>query len=85
MSANPRRRRAAGSLGDLKRYLWAVVCYNLDVVEEPTHPHDLRQRAGNALVQAGMAYLKATEQTALEQRIRALELAAERNGHNEFP
>ena len=81
MSANPRRRRAAGSLGDLKRVLWAAICYNRDVIEDADLSHELRQRASNSLSQAALAFMRCTEQAELEGRIRQLELAAERNGH----
>ena len=82
MSANPRRRRAAGSLGDLKRALWAAICYNRDVIEDTDLSHELRQRASNSLSQAALAFMRCTEQAELEQRIRALECAAERVGRN---
>ena len=81
MQAKPRRRRAAGSLGDLKRVLWVAICYNRDVIEDAGLGHELRQRASNSLSQAALAFMRCTEQVELEQRIRQLELAAERNGN----
>jgi hypothetical protein len=75
-----RRRRRSGSLADLKRALWAAICYNRDVLEDDTHAHELRQKASNALVQAGLAYVKITEVTDILPQLAALERAAERNG-----
>ena len=72
---------------DLKRALWVAVCYNRDVLEDNTHTHELRQKASNALSQAALAFMRCTEQAELEQRICALERAAERagrNGHHDF-
>ena len=87
MTPKTRRNRREGSIGTLKRYLWSVVCYNLEVVEDTRRPHVLRQKAGNALVQAGMAWLKATEQGDLLKRIEELEAAdrerqSTRNGYH---
>jgi hypothetical protein len=83
LRANRRHRRSSGSLRHLKHYLWAVVSYNLEVLEDPEHAHDLRQKAGNALVQASMAYLKVSETTDILTRLEQLErAAAERNGHD---
>ena len=86
MNATPRRRRASGSLGQLKGYFWAAVCYELSVVEDPEQPHETRHKAVNGLVQAGLAYMKSVELTDLEARLSRLEerLALgemSRNGH----
>jgi len=81
MEPKQRRNRRTGSMGTLKRYLWSVVCYNLAVVEDTRRPHVLRQKAGNALVQAGMAWLKATEQGDLLKRIEELEAADHERQH----
>ena len=81
MEKKTRRRRRSGSLVDLKKALWAAICYNRDVIEDADLSHELRQRASNSLSQAALAFMRCTEQAELEQRIRQLELAAERNGH----
>ena len=76
-----RRRRRSGSLADLKRALWVAVCYNRDVLEDAAHPHELRQKASNALVQAGLAYVKITEVADILPQLAALENAVKRNGY----
>jgi hypothetical protein len=81
LRANRRHRRSSGSLRHLKHYLWAVVTYNLEVLEDQEHGHDLRQKAGNALVQASMAYMKVSEQVDILTRLERLEHAAsQKNG-----
>ena len=89
MSANPRRRRRAGSLGVLKASLWAVIEYDLGLVEDDFVDHELRQKAANGLIQASLAYAKLLEQYDLAHEVQSLrELAARelatrhlRNGH----
>jgi hypothetical protein len=61
--------------------LWAAVCYNLDVIEDPELDHDLKQRACNALTQTSLAYLKVIEAHEIEQDVRALEALPSSNGH----
>jgi len=82
MSATPRRRRRSGSLGALKSAFWAVIEYNLSVVEDPALDHELRQKAGNALTQAGQAYAKVLGLYDLEAKVKALESLAAGNGHH---
>jgi hypothetical protein len=83
LRANQRHRRSSGSLRHLKHYLWAVVTYNLEVLEDQEHGHDLRQKAGNALVQASMAYVKVSEATDILTRLEQLEReVSERNGRH---
>lgn len=82
MSAKSRRRRASGSLPALKQALWAVVRYNLDVIEDADLDHELRQKACNGLVQASLAYAKVMELYDLEHQVKALEHLASGNGHH---
>ena len=82
MAMKPQRRRARGSLGALNHYLWAVVCYNLSVVEDDTLPHDLRQKAGNGLVQAGLAFMRAHELLEIDARLKKVEALTATNGHH---
>ena len=87
MSAKARRRRGSGSLGQLKGYFWAAVCYELSVIENPEQPHETRHKAVNGLVQAGLAYMKSIELTDLEARLSRLEerLALGEMSHNGHP
>jgi hypothetical protein len=75
MAVKRRRRRGIGSLSDLQRHLWAILLYNMDVIQDEERPHVLRQKASNCAVQAGMAWLKCEEQADLLKRIEALEAA----------
>ena len=85
MAVKRRRRRGSGSLEELKRHLWAILLYNMDTLEDDERPHVLRQKASNCAVQAGLAWLKATEVVDIEQRLAKLEsAAAERNGHAKY-
>jgi hypothetical protein len=81
MSAKPRQRRRSGSLGSLKSALWAVITYNLDVIEDAELDHELRQKACNSLVQASLAYARVIEQHDMEGQMKALERLAQGNGH----
>jgi hypothetical protein len=69
MSGKRRQRRRSGSLGSLKSALWAVVLYNLDVIEDDYAEHELRQKACNALTQAALAYAKVTELYEVERKV----------------
>jgi hypothetical protein len=81
MAAKSRRRRASGGLAALKRALWAVIVYNLEVIEEAELEHDLRQRACNSLTQAALAYSRVVEQHDMAQQMAALQHLASGNGH----
>ena len=81
MATKKRRRRAHGSLADLRRGLWSVFLYNLNLVEDGDHPHELRLKASNGAVQSALAWMKATEQENLAQRIEALEEAMTHEHH----
>jgi hypothetical protein len=81
MDAKPRRRRMSGSLGQLKGALWAVIHYNVGVVEDENAEHDLRQRASTSLVQAALAYARIVELHDLEAQMKSLEHLANGNGH----
>jgi hypothetical protein len=82
MRTNPRRRRGSGSLGELKAAIWTVIFYNRGVVEDDDLDHELRQRAGNALVQAALAYAKVMELYDLEREVKTLEQRTASNGHH---
>jgi hypothetical protein len=75
------KRRRSGSIGSLKAALWAAVCYNLDVIEDPELDHELKQRACNSLTQTSLAYAKLVELYTLERDVRDLEHLANDNGH----
>jgi hypothetical protein len=81
MEAKRPKRRRSGSIGSLKSALWATIIYNLDVIEDPERDHDLRQKACNCLVQAGLAYAKILELHDLEHQVEDLEQLAGMNGH----
>lgn len=80
MSATRRRRRRSGSLGALKGALWAVIQYNLDLIDNEALDHDIRQRACNALTQAGLAYARVVELHDVEKQLGRLEQVAQGNG-----
>ena len=79
--AKPRKRRRSGSIGSLKAALWAAVCYNLDVIEDLSLEHEVKQRACNALTQASLAYSKLVELHELQTHMATLEHLAHGNGH----
>jgi hypothetical protein len=79
MSATPRRRRASGTLGQLKGRLWAVIEYSTRLVEDEDRSPMLRLKASTALVQAALAYSRIVELSDHEARIARLE--ADRNSH----
>jgi hypothetical protein len=81
MSVQPRRRRRSGSLSALKSALWACIAYNLEVIDDKTLEHDLRQRACNSLTQAALAYSRIVELYDLEREVKALEQLSHSNGH----
>jgi hypothetical protein len=76
------KRRRSGSIGSLKAALWAAVCYNLDVIEDPDVDHELKQRACNSLTQTSLAYCKLVELYDLEREVSAIERLTPRNGNH---
>jgi hypothetical protein len=66
-------KRSRGSLGELKTALWAVVRYNLGVLEDPSQSHETRRAAGNSLTQAGTAYAKVMMIYKVAQDVKRLE------------
>jgi hypothetical protein len=76
------KRRRSGSMGSLKAALWAVVTYNLDVIEDPERDHELRQKASNCLVQASLAYAKIVELYDLERDVSEMERLMPPNGNH---
>jgi hypothetical protein len=82
--AKPRQRRRSGSLGSLKSALWATITYNLDVIEDVTLEHDLRQRACNSLTQAALAFAKVVDLLEVQRRVADLEVPVT-NGHGGHP
>jgi hypothetical protein len=86
MRGQPRRRKGAGSLGQLKARLWAEIEYATSLVENGTTDHELRLQGLTALVQAALAYAKILDLYEKEREIERLEaLAAQvtrmHNGH----
>jgi hypothetical protein len=82
MSATPRRRRGSGSLGQLKARLWAVIEYNVSLVEDDDADHELRLKGSTTLVQAALAYARVLELYDLEREVTELEQLTPRNGHH---
>ncbi len=82
MNAKPRRRRASGSLGQLKARVWAVIEYNVTLVEDETADHELRLKGSTSLVQAALAYARVMELYEVEKEVKALEQLARGNGHH---
>jgi hypothetical protein len=82
MSATPRRRRRAGSLGALKSRLWASIEYLVNVIDDETQLHEDRRASCNALTQSTLAYCRVMELYELEQGMQHLEHLATGNGHH---
>jgi hypothetical protein len=80
--AKRRQRRHSGSLGSLKSALWAVILYNLDVIEEESTEHELKQKACNSLTQAALAYSRVVEQHEMTRQMAHLEHLASSNGYH---
>jgi hypothetical protein len=70
----------AGTLADLQRVLWHMI-RRVEALTDDDPPPDRVLRCAHALAQLSGAYRAVTEVVAIEQRIRALEMAAERNGN----
>ena len=82
MPRKRRRRRAKpGSLEQLTAALWQCVLEVEALLNEDECPADRVLKAAHALAQLAGAYRAVMETAELEQRIRALEEAADRNGH----
>jgi hypothetical protein len=82
MARKRRRRRAKpGSLEQLTAVLWRTVLEIEALLNEDECPADRVLKASHALAQLAGAYRAVMETASLEQRIQALEHAAERNGH----
>jgi hypothetical protein len=82
MARKRRRRRAKpGSLEQLTAVLWRTVLEVEALLNEEDCPPERVLRCAHALAQLSGAYRSVTEVVAIEQRIRALEMAAERNGN----
>jgi hypothetical protein len=82
MARKRRRRRAKpGSLEQLSAVLWRTILEIEAMLNEDDCPPDRVLRAGHCLAQMASAYKAVVETVSLEEKIRALEMAAERNGH----
>jgi hypothetical protein len=81
MSTKPRRRRGSGTLGQLKARLWAVIEYNVTLVEDETADHELRLKGSTTLVQAALAYARIVELYDVARDVSALEQLSNGNGH----
>ena len=73
MRAKPRKRMRSGSMSSLKAALWSAINYNLDVIEDATQAHELRQKACNCLVQGALAYARVCELADVEADMRRYE------------
>ena len=81
MARKRRRRRAKpGSLEQLTAVLWRCVLEVEALLNEDECPADRVLKAAHALAQLAGAYRTVIETADLEQRIQALEQAAERYG-----
>jgi hypothetical protein len=84
MRSKPRRRRAPGSLSQLKARLWAGIEYATGLVEEHTATHEIRLQALTSLVQAATAYARIVDLHEKEKELQQLEALAAQvrgNGH----
>jgi hypothetical protein len=82
MRAKPQRRRQRGSLVATQKALWAVIQYNLDVIEHHDLDHDIKQRASTSLVQAALAWARLAELCDLEKQMQSYEQLT--NGHGRY-
>jgi hypothetical protein len=78
----PRKRRRSGSTGSLKSALWAIITYNLDVIEDTGLDHEVRQKACHCLTQASLAWSRIVEQHDMARQMTRLERLAQGNGHH---
>ena len=88
MAAKALGRRPRGSLVAVQKAIYAVIKYNWDVIEDETLDHETKQRASNALVQAGLAWSKLEELYTLEREVREVEELAHHshsNGNGDHP
>lgn len=67
------RRRKPGDLGQLRAVLWGMLLEAESIAQDRALDENTRLKAISALATAAGAYLKATEQGDLEQRLAALE------------
>jgi hypothetical protein len=82
MARKRRRRRAKpGSLEQLSAVLWRTVLEIEAMLNEDDCPPDRVLRCAHALSQLSSAYKSVIDGVDIEQRIRVLEMALERNGH----
>ena len=79
-----RRRSKPGTLEELTAVLWRTIREVEALLAEPDCPPERVLRTGHCLAQMAGAYRAVTDTLEIEQRIRALEAASERNGTHEF-
>jgi hypothetical protein len=72
-----KRHPKAGSLDDLKRILWSMI-RRVERLSDDAEPEQVL-RCAHALSQLSGSYRSVIEGVDMEQKIRALELAAERS------
>jgi hypothetical protein len=77
-----KRRHKPGNLDDLRRVLWQVILEVEALLDTRPPSHELVLKSAHALSQLAASYRAVTETADLEQRIQALEHAAERNGQS---
>ena len=75
-----KRHGKPGSLADLQKVLWAII-RRVERLSDEDAPPDQVLRCAHALAQLSSAYRTVIEGVDMEERIRALEMAAERNGY----
>jgi hypothetical protein len=81
MNAKPLRRRPRGSLLQVQKAVYAVLDYNLSVIEDDSAEHELKLRACTSLVQASLAWVRISELTDLEKSMVRLETLANNGSH----
>jgi hypothetical protein len=77
-----RRHPKPGTLADLQRVLWAMI-RRVERLSDDAEPEQVL-RCAHALSQLSGSYRSVIEGVNMDQRIRALEMAVERNGHAKF-
>ena len=77
-----RRYSRPGTLADLRRVLWIMIRRVEELSDDDAPPEQILKCA-HALSQLAGSYRSVTKTASLEERLRALERAAEGNGHAE--
>jgi hypothetical protein len=75
-----KRRVKPGNLADLRRVLWQTIVEVESLLDARPPSTELVLKSAHCLAQLAGSYTRLVEIESLEQRIQALEQAAERNG-----